>query len=146
MKNKMSDRENNKHREISKKSKLKKQQAHRGQHLDLRQRGRRGRRGRQAQETRLKDNGPTRGRTETYIHTGKGGAIEHRWNTWGLVKTITKTGSEERKPTRTRAYKIKHGAEKRKLKGHIIKSVYCLFLNLLELATWATGFYLVLFY
>ena len=59
--------------------------------------------------------GPTRtkGSTETYIHTGKAGAIGHRWNTWGLVQTITKTGSEERKHTRSRAYKIKQETEHR---------------------------------
>ena len=44
------------------------------------------------------DNEPTRtrGNTETYILTGKAGAIGHRWNTWGLVQTITDR-SEERK-------------------------------------------------
>ena len=70
------------------KSKLKKQlRGHRRKNTELTTRQRTG-----AQETRHTkstgdhdkhyDNEPTRtkGSTETYIHTGKAGAIEHRWN------------------------------------------------------------------
>ena len=59
------------------------------------------------------------GEAQRLIYTGKAGAIEHRWNTWGLVQAITragnrtKTGSEERKDTRSRNYKIKQETEHR---------------------------------
>ena len=50
------------------------------------------------------------------IYTGKAGAIEHRWNTWGLVQTITRAGHRTKTGSEEWNYKIKQETEHREWK------------------------------